>query len=122
MEKETDKANPDHSLIFKNITAQVIMILTEATEGHNTGIDMATIGAPHNDCTAPIEATAINLTMKHHIDHVADHSYIEVLQLIDPETTIDHTHNHLTDLQGRPHTDQVHIPADHEENLTSRRT
>ena len=70
----------------------------------------------------PIEATAINLTMTHHIDLIADHPHIEVLQHINPEITVGHTHDHPTNLQGRTHTDQVHIPADHKENHTSRRT
>ena len=60
--------------------------------------------------------------MTHHIDHIADHPHIEVLQLTSQEITADHSHNHPTDLQGRTHIDQVHIAADHEENHTSRRT
>ena len=36
--------------------------------------------------------------------------------------TVDHTHDHPTDLQGRTHTDQVHIPAGQKETHTSRRT
>ena len=122
MKKETGKANPDHNLIFKNITAQVIVILTEATQGNNTRIDTATIGAVHDNHTPPIEATAINLFMICHINHIADHPHIEVLQLINPEIAVDHTHDHPRNLQGRTHTDQVHIPADHQEKHTSRRT
>ena len=45
---ETDKANPDHSLTFEDITAQVITIPIEATLDHNTGIDAATTGAAHD--------------------------------------------------------------------------
>ena len=116
MKKETGEADPDHNLIFENIAARVIMILTEAPLGHNTRIDAATIGAAHNDCTPSIEATAIDLATTCHIDYITDHPHIEVLQLINPEITVDHTHNHPTDLYGRTHTDQVHIPADHEEN------
>ena len=81
------------------------MILTEATQGHNTGIYAATTGAVHDDCTPPKEATAIDLTVTHHIDHIADLPPIEVLHLINPEITVDHTHNHPTNLQGRTHTD-----------------
>ena len=97
------------------------MILTETTQGHNTGIDAASTGAAHNDCIPPMEATAINLAMTHHINLIADHPHIEVLQLTNPEIAVCHTYNHPTDLQGRTDTDQVHIPADHEENHTSRR-
>ena len=122
MKKETGNANPDHDLIFKNIDAQVIMILTEATQGHNTEIVAATIGAAHDNWAPPIEATTINHATTCHINHITDHPHIEVLQLINLEITVDHTHDHPTDLQGRNHTDQVHILADHEENHTSRRT
>ena len=60
----------------------------------------------HNDDhTPPIEATVIDLTMTHHIDHITDHPHIEVLQRINPEITVDHTHNHPTNLQGWTHTD-----------------
>ena len=69
------------------------------------GIDAATIGAAHDNCTSLIEATAINLTVTHQIYHIADHPHIEVLQLINPEITIDHTHNHPTNLQDRTHTE-----------------
>ena len=107
---------------MEDITAQVIVIHTEATQGHNTGINAATTGAAHDDHAPPIEPTAIDLTMSHHIHHITDHPHIENLQLTNPEITVDHTHNHPTDTQGRTNTDQVHIPADHEENHTSRRT
>ena len=46
---ETDKANPDHSLIFEDIGAHVIMIPIEATLDQNTGIDAATTGAAHDE-------------------------------------------------------------------------
>ena len=81
------------------------MILTEATQCHNTGIDAATTEAADDDCTPPIEDTAIDLTMTHHISHIADCPHTEVHQLINPEITLDHTHDHPTDLQGRTHTD-----------------
>ena len=122
MKKETGKANPDHNLIFKNIAAQVITIHTESNQGHNTGTDAATTGAAHDNHTLPIEVTDINLSATHHINLTTDHTHIEVLQLFTPEITVGHTHDHPTDLQGRTHTDQVHIPANHEENHTSRRT
>ena len=70
--------------------------------------------------TPHIETAAIDPAMTHHINHIADHPHLEVLQLTNPEITIDHTQDHPTNLQSRTHTDQVHIPADHEENHTSR--
>ena len=63
----------------------------------------------HNDHAPPIEATAIYLATTCHINLITDHPDIEVLQLINPEITVDHTHDHPTNLQGRTHTDQVHI-------------
>ena len=119
---ETGKANPDHSHTFTNIAAWVIVIPTEAALDHNTRIDAATTGAAHSDHASPIEATAIDLTMIHHIDHIADCPHTEALQVINPEITVGHIHNHPTDLQGRTHVDQVHTPADHEKNHTPRRT
>ena len=118
VKKETGKVNPDHNLIFKNITAQVVTILTEATQGHNIGIIAATTGTGHNNHTPPIEATVINPAMTHHLNHITDHPCIEVLQLTNPEIAVDHTPDHPTNFQGRTHTDQVHIAADHEENHT----
>ena len=122
MKTETGKANPDHNLIFEEITAWVILIPTEAALDHNTGIDMASTGAVHNNHAPPIGPTAIDLTMTHHIDHIADHPHIEVLQLINPEIAVGHIHDHPTDLQSRMHIDQVHTPADHVEDHTPRRT
>ena len=72
-------------------------------------------------CSA-YRATAINLTATYNINHITDYPHIEVLQLTNTEIAVDHAHNHSTDLQGRTHTDQVHIPADQKENHTSRRT
>ena len=85
MKKEKGEANLDHNLIFENIAACIIAILTEAVQGHNTRIDAATTGAAHNNCALPIEATTIDLTMTHHIDYITDHPHIEGLQLINPE-------------------------------------
>ena len=34
---ETGKTNPDHNPIFKDMTAHLVMILTEAAQGHDTG-------------------------------------------------------------------------------------
>ena len=78
---ETGEANPDHNLIFKSITAPVIMIPTEAIQGHNTRIDATTIGAVHNDHAPPIEATSTDHAMTHHINHIGDHPYIEFFSL-----------------------------------------
>ena len=122
MKKETVKPIQITMSFLKTLQLETSVILTEAAQGHNTGIDTATRGATHSNHAPPIEATAIDLAMTHHINHIADHSQIKVLQLINPEIAVDHTHDHPTDLQGRTHTDQVHIPADHEENNTSRRT
>ena len=81
------------------------MNLTEAAQGHSTVIDAATTGAAHSDHAPPIEATAINLAMTHHIDLIADHPHIEVLQLINPEIGVGYTQDHPTDLQDRTCTD-----------------
>ena len=81
MKTGTSEANPNHTHIFKNIAAQVIMILTEAVQGHNTGINVATTGAVHNNHAPPIEAKAIDLTMTHHIDCIAEHPHIDALQV-----------------------------------------
>ena len=122
MKTETGKADPDHNLIFKDIAAQVIITHTEAPQGHNTRINAATTAAAHKNHSPPIEATAIDPIMTHYINHIAVHPQIEVLQLTNPEITVDHIHDHPTDLHGKTHTYQVHILADHEENHTSRRT
>ena len=66
MKTGTGKANPDHIHIFENIAAQVITILTEAAQGHSTGIDVATTGAAHDHHTPPIGATAITLATTLH--------------------------------------------------------
>ena len=102
---ETDEAIPDHSPTFEDIAAWVIVIPIEAALDYNTGIDAATTGATHNDLTPHIEATAIDLTMTHHIDHITDHPHIEALQVINPEITVGHIHDHPTDLQGMSHID-----------------
>ena len=102
--------------------AQVIRIHTKVTQGHNSRIIAATTGAAHDAHTPPIEVTAIDLATTHHIDLITDHPHIEVLQLTTPEITVDHTHDHPTNLQGETHTDEVHMPVDHEANHPSRRT
>ena len=92
---ETDKVDPDCILTTESITAQVITIPIEATPDHNTRIDT---GAAHDDLAPPIEATAINLTTTHHINHIADHPHIEALQVINPEIAVVHIQDHPTDL------------------------
>ena len=49
--------------------------------------------------------------MTHHIGHIADHPNMEALQVIDPKMTVDHIHDHPTDLQDMNLADQIHIPA-----------
>ena len=119
---ETGKVNPDHNLLSADFTARVIAIYTEITQGHNTRINTATTGAAHNAHTAPIEVTVIDLAVTYHTNLIADHPHIEILQLTTPEIAVDHTHEHPTNLQGKTHTNQVHIPADHKANHTSGRT
>ena len=67
MKTGTGKVIPDHNLIFTDITAQVIMIHTEATPGHNIGIIAAIPGVVHDAHTLHIEITAIDLAATHHI-------------------------------------------------------
>ena len=95
------------------------MIPIEAALDHNNGIDAVTTEAAHNNLTPPVEATAINLTVTHHI---ADHPHLKALQVIDPEITVGHIHDHPTALQGMNHVKQGHSPAGQEENHIPRRT
>ena len=122
MKIETGKVGPDCNFIFEDMPAWVVAIHTEATQGHNNGINAATTGATHDDHTPHIEVTAIDLAMTHHIGHITDHPHKEVLQLTNPQITAESIHDHPIDLQGRTHTDQVHMPACHKENHTSGRT
>ena len=118
MKTGTGQVDPDHNLIFEDITAWVVTVHTEATHGHSIRIITATTEAAHNIHAPPIQVTAIDPTMTHPADHIMDHPHIEVLQLTTPEIVVDHVHDHPTNLQGETHTDQVHIPADHEANHT----
>ena len=119
---ETDKANPDHSLILGDITARVIMIHIEATLDHNTGIDAATTGAVHDDLIQPTEDATTHLTVTLHTGHIADHPNIKAPHVIDPKITVDHIHNHPIDLPDMNLTDQIHIPGGQEEDHIPRRT
>ena len=91
MKIETDEADPDHSLILGDITAQVITIHIEAALDQNTEIDATTTGTVHNDLTQPTEDAATDLAMTLHTGHIADHPNIQALQVIDPE---DHSRSH----------------------------
>ena len=108
------KVEPDHIFISTDITAQIFMIHTEAVQGHNIKIITDTTGVAHNIHTPPIEVTAINLTVTHHIDLITDHPHIEAILLTTPEITVDHTPSLPTNPPGDIHNDQLHIPGDHE--------
>ena len=66
---------------FEDIAAQVTR---EATLDHNTGINAATTGGPHDDLAQPTEDTATDLAVTHHTGHIQDHSNIKALQVINP--------------------------------------
>ena len=117
---ETDKINPDHLLNTESITAQVILIPIEAALYHNTGIDAATTEAACNDLTQPMGATAIDLTMTRHINHITDHHHIEDLQVIDPKIAVDHIHDHAVDLQDMNLADEIHTPERQEDHIPRR--
>ena len=94
MKTETGKANPDHSLIFEDITAQAIMIHIEATLDHDTEIDAAIAEAAHDNLTPSTEDTATDLTVTPLINHIADHPNTNALLATDPNITVGHTHGH----------------------------
>ena len=99
MRIETDKADPEHSLNLGDITAQVIATHIEATLDCNTEIDATTTGTVHNDLTQPTEDTAADLSMTNHTGHITDHRNFKDLQVINPEITVDHIHDHPIDPQ-----------------------
>ena len=99
MKIETVKANPGHSPTIKDIVAQVIMIHVEVTLDHSTRMDTATTGAAHDDLTQPTEVRATDLAMTHHTSHITDYPNIEAFQVINPDITGDHIHDHPTNLQ-----------------------
>ena len=111
MKIETGEADPDHSLTFKDIKAQAIMICMETTLDYNTGIDAAITEAPHDNLTQLTEDAATHLTMIHHTNHITDHPNIETLCVIDPRIVVGHVHTPLTDLQGMNLADQIHALA-----------
>ena len=108
---ETDEADPDHSLSFDDTTAWAIVICIEVTLDHNTSIDTVITEAANDELTQPTEDTATDLTVTHLTDHIADHSNIEALQVINPEIIVGHIHDHSKGLQGMNHINQVHNPA-----------
>ena len=87
------------------------MINIEATLDHNTGIDAATTGAVYDDLLQPTEDTTADLAKTLHTSHIGDHSSIEALQVINPEITVDHIHDHPINLQDMNLADQIHIPV-----------
>ena len=97
------------------------MIHIEATPGHDIGIIPATPGVTHDAHAPHIEIAAIDPSTPHHTDLIPDHPHIEVLQLTTPEIIVDHIHIHPTNPQGKIHTGDSSIPADHEVNHTSGR-
>ena len=122
MNTETGKADPDHSLIFKDITAQAIAIHIEATLDHNTEIEAAITEATHDNLIPTTEDTVTDLTMTHLTNHIADHLNTEALQTIDPDIIVGHTHNQPTGLQVMNHIDQSHNPAGQGDNHIPRKT
>ena len=122
MSTETGKTDPDHSLIFKDIAAQAIIICTEVTLDCNTKINAAITEATHEILTPPTEDTTIDLTVTHLIDHITDHLNTYALQAINPNIIVDHTHNQPTGLQGMNHVGQAHNPAGQGDNHTPRGT
>ena len=116
MKTETGKANPDHGLIFKDITTQANVICIEAALDHNTEIDAAITEAAHDNLTPPIENTATDLAVTHLTDHITDHLNTEALQAIDPNIIVSHTHDQPTGLQGMNHVNQAHNPAGQGDN------
>ena len=122
MKIETGEADPDHSLIFKDITAQAITICIEAALGHNTQIDAAITEAAHDNITPPTEDTATDLTVTPLTDHITDHPNTEALEATDPNITVGHTHDHPIGLQSINHNDQAHNPAGQGKNHTPRKT
>ena len=87
------------------------MIHIETTLDHNAAIDATTRGAADDDLTQPTEDTATDLAMTHCTGHITDHPNSKALQVIDPQITVDHLHNHPTDLQDMNLTDQIHTLA-----------
>ena len=77
----TGKANPDHSLIFEDITAQAIAIYIEVALEHNTDIDAAIIEPAPDSVTPTTVDTVTDLTVTLLFDHIADHPNTEFFRL-----------------------------------------
>ena len=107
---------------FTDIAAQVIITHTEAAPGHNTGIITTTQELVHNAHTPHTEITVINATATHHTTPTASHPHTEVSQPTTSEIEVDPIHIHPSNPPGEICTGQIHIPADHEANHTTRRT
>ena len=57
-------------------------------------IDTTITEAAHDDLAQPTEDTATDLTVTHLTDHIAGHSNIEALPLINPEIILCHATNY----------------------------
>ena len=86
----------------------------EVTLGHYIRTVKITTGVTHNDLSQSTEATitTIDLATTHHTSHITVLHNIKVHQDTDPEITVCHIHDSLTDLQGMKHIDQVHNPTE----------
>ena len=91
----------------------VSSVRNQATPDHYTRTDTITTGVAYDDFAQSKVATTTttDLTVTHHIDHIAVLQNIKALQDTDPEMTVGHIYNCLTDLQGMNHVDQVHDQA-----------
>ena len=95
---ETSKADPDHSLTFKDLAAWVIVIPTEAALDFNTRTDAITSEAAHDDLTQLTKHKATDLAMTHYTGCIAGLPNINALQVINPEIIVDYIHAPHTDL------------------------
>ena len=100
MKTETDKAIPDHSLIFKDITAPAITLTSHHIEAilDCNIIDAAITEIAHDNLAPPTEDTATDLTMTHFTNHITDHLNTEAPQAIDPDIIVGHDHDQPSDL------------------------
>ena len=94
MKTETGKADPDHRLIFEDITAPANTFHIEVALDCNTNIDAAIIEAGHDNLAPTTEDTATYLTMTPLTDHIADHPNTEAFQATDSDIIVGHTHDH----------------------------
>ena len=99
MKTETGETDPDHSLTFKDIAAQAIVIYIEASLDCNTKMDAAITEAAEDNLAPPTEDTATDFAMTPLTNHIADHPNTEALQATDPNIIVGHTHNHPVGIQ-----------------------